>query len=151
MIVRKARNMQDVENMVALGAEMHAESIYASSPYVPAKLLAYGKGFLDNPQSGVLLLAEDNDKCHGMMAGWGLRSFFNDDVCVRDMILYIRKEKRGGTTAIRLVSAFEDWAKSIGAKSIDIGISAGINNERATKFYTALGFKPRGVTLSKEV
>lgn len=151
MIVRRFKDMADVAHMIELGAEMHAESMYASRPYLPAKLAAYGKQFLMEPKAGVGILAEEDGKCHGIMAGWALRNFYNDDICARDMILYVRKSKRGGTTGMRMVREFERWAKEVGAKEITIGISAAIDNDKATRFYQALGYSPRGVTLAREI
>ena len=151
MIVRRFKDMKDAERMIALGAHMHAESVFASQPYLPDKLAAYCRFWLSEPSAGVAILAEDQQEVVGMMAGWCLEAFFNSERTARDMILYIRPDKRGGMTALRLVKEFETWAKEAGARSINIGISAGINNERATKFYKSLGDAQRGVTLSKEV
>lgn len=151
MIVRRFQDMKDADRMIALGARMHAESIFASEPYIPAKLAAYCRFWLLQPHAGVAILAEDNSEVVGMMAGWCVESFFNHERTARDMILYIRPDKRGGMTALRLVRAFEDWAKEVGARHINIGISAGIDNQRAAKFYQSLGYAQRGVTLSKEV
>lgn len=151
MIVRRFKDMADVDNMISLGAEMHRESMYADRPYMPAKLASYGRQFLSEPTKGVGILAEEDGVCHGIMAGWALQNFYNDELCARDMILYVRKEKRGGTTAMRMVKEFERWAKEVGAKEITIGISAAIDNDKATRFYNALGYSHRGVTLSKEV
>jgi GNAT superfamily N-acetyltransferase len=150
MIVRRANTIADVDRMVALGAEMHAESVYRSRPYIHAKLASYGRQFLQNPDAGILILAEDDTDIHGIMAGWKLDSFFNDDACAKDMILYVRPEKRRGTTAIRMVREFEAWAKEAGARYIDISVTAGIENDKATKFYSALGYAPHGVCLVKE-
>jgi GNAT superfamily N-acetyltransferase len=150
MIVRRAKDMTDVARMVALGAEMHKESIYADRPYIPAKLASYARQFIEDPMSGVCVLAEDDDECHGMMAGWRLDSFFNDDACAKDMILYTRKDKRRGTTAMRLVAEFERWARETGVRYIDITVTAGIDNDKATRFYTALGYRTRGACLMKE-
>ena len=151
MIVRRFKTMADVEHMIELGAEMHRESVWAPRPYIPAKLAAYGKHFLSDPTAGVGILAEEDGKCHGIMAGWALRNFFNDEVCAREMIIYVRKEKRGGTTAMRMVREFERWAEEVGAKEISVGVSAQIDDDKAIKFYKALGYSHRGVTLAKEV
>lgn len=151
MIVRKAETVEDVDRMVELGAQMHSESGYRTRPYIPAKLRSYGLQFLHNPSAGVLILAEDSYRVCGMMAGWALRSFFNDDICARDMILYMLPEKRGGTTALRMVRQFEDWAKWVGAREISIGITANIDDDKATRFYNAMGYRTRGLSLYKEV
>lgn len=151
MIVRRARTMQDVENMVALGAQMHKETRYARVPYVPAKLLAYGQQFLDDPSTGVYILAENEGRILGMMCGFSLRSFFNDEIVARDMIIYVRPECRVGTTAMRLVREFERWAKENKATEITIGITADIDDAKAIKFYETLGYARRGVTLAKEI
>jgi GNAT superfamily N-acetyltransferase len=151
MNVRRFKDMKDAERMIALGAQMHAESVFASEPYLSDKLMAYCRFWLTDPTSGMAFLAEDNEEVVGMMAGWCLEAFFNHERTARDMILYVRPDKRGGMTAIRLVKAFEDWAKEAGAHHINIGVSAGIDNQRAAKFYQSLGYAPRGVTLSKEV
>jgi hypothetical protein len=151
MIVRKAETIEDVDRMVELGARMHSESGYRTRPYIPAKLRSYGIQFLHNPSAGVLILAEDNFKVCGMMAGWALRSFFNEDICVRDMILYMLPEKRKGTTALRMVRQFEDWAKCVGAREINVGITANIDDAKATKFYNTMGYRQRGLSLFKEV
>lgn len=151
MIVRRFRDMADVDKMIALGAEMHAESRFSSRPYISAKLAAYGLQFLAEPTQGVGILAEEDGACHGIIAGWALTDFFNDEICAREMILYVRREKRGGTTAMRLVREFERWAKEIGAKEVNVGVSAKIDDDKAIRFYKSLGYLPSGVNLAKEI
>ena len=151
MIVRKASSMQDVEKMVALGAEMHAESRYAAKPYLFSKLEGYGSHYVRDPNAGVCILAEEDDACHGIMVGFASKTYFSDELCAKEMVLYVRPAKRKGTTAMRLVREFEHWAKEIGAAEIHVGVTADIDDDKAIRFYNAMGYGPRGIILAKEI
>lgn len=144
-------SMQDVDRMIALGREMHAESIFASMPYNDDKLRAFGNYYINEPEAGVGVVAEDDDGIGAMMVMSVVNRYFNDEKYASDMLLYVRKDKRGGLAAARVLKEVEKWAKERSIKEIMVGIFAGISNDKAQRFYTALGYEPAGVVLRKEV
>ena len=59
--------------------------------------------------------------------------------------------KRNGTVAIRLVRAFQEWAKLKGAKQIYMGIGTGVNVEGTTRLYESQGLRSIGPLLMMEI
>lgn len=144
-------SMEDVERMIDLGREMHAESVFASMPYLEDKLRAFGRYYIDNPKAGVGVVAEDDNGVAAMMAMSVHERYFNDERYAYDMLLYVRKDKRGGLAAARVLKDVEKWAKEQSIKEVMVGIFAGISNDTAQRFYSAMGYEPAGIVMRKEV
>lgn len=66
-------------------------------------------------------------------------------------LLWVAPEKRGTLRAWRLVQAFEEWAKSRGARQIIAGVSSGVSEHTAERLYEGMGFHPMGRNFCKEL
>ncbi len=60
---------------------------------------------------------------------------------VIDLVQYVRPNRRGGTTFIRLIDAAERWAESKQVDEIIFGISSGFKAKKNIKLYERLGYK----------
>ena len=149
--IDKKSAMHDIDRMIDLGAAMHAESVYAPMPYDRDKLRAYCTYYSENPEAGVGVLAEEGDTVIAMMVMSVNVRFFNNEKYASDLVIYVRKDRRGGIAAKRVLNEVEAWAKEQSIPELMVGITAGIANDKAERFYKALGFKDAGVLLKKEV
>lgn len=95
-------------------------------------------------------LAEDDGEPVGMITATMSRYVFAKEVYVIHDVFFVRKDKRGTGTAFRLVQAFEDWARKIGAKRGILGIHTGLNIEITSRFYEKLGYRHIGGSFIKE-
>lgn len=102
-------------------------------------------------ETGFAVMYEIGDSVVGVMAGVVYQPAFSRDLMATDLALYVLPVYRGGIIAIRLVAAFIAWAKQQGAKLISVGVTAGIDNDEAVKFYEIMGFKKTGTSLMMEV
>ena len=70
-------------------------------------------------EHGVILLAEHDGNAIGMLMGIMNPIWFAPSTrCAVELAWWIEPEHRGGMHAIRLVKAFEDWAKEQGAAMV---------------------------------
>ena len=144
MIIRQMEP-EDVIDCINAGREMHGESSYASTPFSERSLLSLAQQCLDNPDY-VCFVGYEGSELIGMMVGVKTRYWFSDSASyAADLALYVRKDFRGSTCAIRLLQAFMRWAKASGCLDIRCGVTTGINPEVARRLYVeGFGFKDSG-------
>ncbi|MGH9900492.1 MAG: GNAT family N-acetyltransferase [Pyrinomonadaceae bacterium] len=138
MHVRPATH-RDVDELLAMGARMHAEGAYSFLPFDREKVRLLMISYIDNPETQCGLVAEEGDALVGMFAGYLTDYFFCDEKIACDMILFVERERRGGTAAVKLIRAFREWARERGASEICLGVSTKIDTERTGKFYERMG------------
>ena len=142
-------NSEDAGRILDLAFQMHAESSrYSRYALHPEKLEAVIAQLTDMAE-GCLLVAEVEGRIVGMMWGFMDAQFFSQVRIAKDLLLYIEPESRKGRCAYQLVKRFEAWAFEAGAAEVNLGVSAGIDNETATRFYERLGYQHTAVILTK--
>ena len=114
MIIREA-TLDDCEAVARLGAEFIGKLKMPRVGYVDAvKLEASFQAIHTNP-NGVMLVAEADSEVVGFLGGVAVPLWFDAlDWTAAELAWWIDPEHRGGSTAARLVRAFEQWAKDRG-------------------------------------
>lgn len=139
----------DIEDLLVLGWEMHQESRYSSMSYDLEKVTVL---FLTAIQSDsyIFLVAENDGVVIGGFLGCVMPQWFSTDLCAYDFSLFIHKDFRGGSTAAKLAKKYVSWATAQGVnpENISAGITTGVQTEKTTKLYEAIGFKQSGVIMS---
>lgn len=144
----RTADQADVAGVVALAQTMHAESpVYRVRPFDPRRVAVTFLGLLP---AGGAFVAESDGKIVGLLAGYLVEDFFGSAVIAGEHALYVLPEVRGGTAAVRLLGAFESWAKAHGAIGGFLGVTAGIDDERVAELYVRLGYRPAGAAFAKE-
>lgn len=134
----------DIEGLIELGRAMAAESPqFSRMPYSPSKVRAMLASLIDSPR-GFVRVAVDGDQIAGGMIGACAEHWACDGLAAFDLALYVQATRRGGIHAARLLRAFSDWSREIGAHIVTAGISTGTNPEQADRLYHGLGFKRLG-------
>jgi len=147
----RAAMLGDISKVVDLGEIMHGESVFSKYDFDKYYLHHYTKNAIENPDRFGVFVNDVDDEIIGMICGFITPHYFSPEVKVaHDFLTYVHPSKRGGTAAVRLVKRYEDWAKAVGAKEVKFGISAGIDNERAEKFYSGLGYVRSATIFMKE-
>lgn len=147
----------DVESVVALGAMLHAESpTYSPYPYSRTKARAIAQsciGSLLAPSTdSVLFVADEGGEVIGMLGGYLTEGLFVDGMLIAsDYTFFVRPDRRGTMAAPRLLIAFEQWAKGMGATHIYPSVSTRIDDERIVAFYEAMGYQHTGHNLAKRI
>lgn len=150
MSVREA-TLDDLPYIINLAGQMHAESRYRRTTFLPARLGHVAAGLIASPD-GFAVVAEKDGEIIGTMLAQVMREpWFAAEPVAYEYGVYVTPEHRGNHAAARMVRMFDTWAQERGAVLIDLGISTGINDERTGAFYARLGFTLAGFLYSKEV
>lgn len=143
--VRRA-TQGDVDFLAVMAECMRNESPrYSSVSFSTDKMTGLLGNMVASPDCAVFVYEERNyaPRIHGMIGLFKAPYFFSDsDFYVSDLAVYVEQAHRGGKAGLALIRAGEAWAKSIGAREILLGVSAGIDAERVGGFYEKLGYAP---------
>lgn len=127
---------QDIDALIALGREMHAESWYAYLPFDGQKLSELLPRIMD---SGYLAVYVRKGEVVGGIVGALSEFWFCRELVAHDLALFIRRDARGSLAAVRLVQGFEDWARGQGVEEISLSISTGVAIAETGSLFEALG------------
>lgn len=157
-LARRVANVQIIpytvaykEQVLAIGREMHRESIYGDMSFDDAKAeqqIAICN--VEIPERYFKMAVRDGVVLGGLL-GNVQRTFFNDELIAKDMGWWVTKDRRGQGAAIKLLADFEQWARVMGAKKIMVGQVTERNIEQTTKFYMHLGFRIVGFNTVKDL
>lgn len=146
MMIRPATH-QDIPRMVELGALMHGESpTFCRLQFDAAKLAATIASLIDAP-TGFAHVAEQGDQLAGGMLAMVAPHYFSPDLVACDLALFMAPEHRGGMAAVRLVSAYADWAQGQGAVITQIGVMTGVNVDKTEALLHRLGWHRSGLVM----
>jgi GNAT superfamily N-acetyltransferase len=148
-MIRAAKH-SDVPRLIELGELLHSSTSYSAQPFNREKSAAFLGSLIDG-QGGVVFVSERDGEIIGGMAGGIVDQWFNDDLIAYDYSLFVEPSKRSGFVAMRLILAFQEWARIKGAKQIHMGIGTGVNVEGTTRLYESLGLHVAGPLLMMEL
>lgn len=147
-MIRPARH-DDIPRLVELGAIMHATTCFSHLEYSTDRTGSFLASLIDG--LGVVFVAEVNGEVVGGMPGAVTEQWFNNDLVAYEYCLFVEPGKRQGIIAMRLLLAFQEWAKIKGAKTIHLGITTGVNVEGTARLYKRLGYEYSGPLLKMEL
>jgi len=139
MIIRPAQH-PDTDELLDLGARMHAESAYAFLPYDRDKVRRLIVDYIEDTDTRYGRVAEKDGSIIGMIGGYLVDYYFCDASLVSDEVLFVGPGHRGGMAAVRLIRGLERWAADRGAREICLGISTNVHAETTGRLYERLGF-----------
>ena len=141
--------LDDLPTMVELGKIMHEESVYRDLDFDAQKLIDLGHHYIANPERCWSAVAEVNGRIIGMYAGYITEYYFGKDLIAQDLLLFVDPTKRGGLAAVKLITAFEDWAFAKGVKEVCPASSTMVAPERTAMLYNLLGYTNVGSLFKK--
>ena len=140
-----------IDQAAVIAKEMHDGSIYRDMPLdlnkVMTQLAACGNIVPDR----YFRFAVRGEEVLGGFYGSVMKTFFCDDFLAQDMGWWVKSTSRGSAAAIVLLSDFEMWAKSKGAKKVMVGQSTAVNIESTTKLFKHCGFRVIGYNTVKDL
>ena len=135
----------DVAALVQGGERMHALTRFRDQPYDPAKV---SKAFTDIIQAGqgkyVLLVAENKTHIVGALVGVVEQQIFSNHYTASIMHIDVLPEARMGGWAVRLLKAFEQWAKNRGVIELGFGVNSEYDMQRIGQFAQRMGYRKVG-------
>lgn len=147
-MIRPAKH-EDVPRLVELATLLHATSSFSTSAFNAEKTGGFLHELING--TGVIFVAEIGGQVVGGLAGGVTEQWFSTDLLAFDYSFFIDPKTRSGITATRLLMTFTEWARLMGAKSIQIGITTGLNEAGTSKFYRSQGFVDSGLFFNKEL
>ena len=151
MRIRSATE-QDSGRVIDLAKAMHAESRFSVYELQESKLEELFYQILSEPRWRCLFLAESSSSVVvGMLGGYVLPLFFAAPFIAQDQIYFVESKFRGSSAAVKLLLAFERWAKNRQVVEININMSVGIDIERFDRFMAHAGYRSCGKNFFKSM
>jgi len=94
-------------------------------------------------------LAEVNGDVVGFFLGAKFQPLFSADVLAVEMFWWLEKEHRGNRVSLKMLKAFEVWAKETGASEVSVSDLQGVKN--LDSLYKRLGYTKSEVTYKKDL
>lgn len=91
---------------------------------------------------GKIIAFYDGQKFVGMIGGLCVPCTMTAEKEAIEAFWYVQKDHRGTTTGIRLLQAFEKWAKQAGAKRIKMMHLSDLNADMMRNIYLRMGYAP---------
>lgn len=148
MKIRKMTE-EDVPTIISYGQQMHEESYFKHFNFSEEKLWVLWEQ-IKTHQTYCALVAENVDgKLVGFFVGFINEHWFGTDKVTCDLALYVIKEFRGSSAALRLMRAYEKWGFMAGASEVHIGTSTDINTNKNLSLFQKMGYEIGGTFLRK--
>ncbi len=142
--------VSDIPKLINLGEQMHLESTYAKHPFDPEKCRVLAETLIQS-SSGFIWLEEKEGEIIAWMAGGISEQWFSHQLVAFEYGLFVAQSQRGGTTAMRLLRKFKQWAVKNGAHLINLGITTGVHEDKTGGMYERMGFVKTGSLYVMEV
>lgn len=147
----RTATLADVPALVQMGAAMHAESPrFSRFDFDPAKTELFICGLITG-ERGLAVVAEEGAQIVGMLGALAVEHFFGHALLVTDVAVYVAPSHRGGSTVLRLIHAFEDWGRLVGAIEGMLGVSTEVLPERTSRLYENMGYRLSGYIHLKDL
>lgn len=153
MIIRPPK-FRELPLVVEMGRMMHAEGEFKFVPFDEDWSYFQARDALEKYHDGeakIIAIAEHSDKtiC-GFLIGALAPYIFSPARYASDLAVFVVPEKRGTSAAVRMIKAFEDWAKMHNAVEFSFGVSTGVQIEKTHAFYNKLGYTHVGGVFKKK-
>lgn len=138
-MIRRLTDPKWIPQLIALGREFHAKSIYAGIPYDPTTCRQVLKGALAQPHMALFANVEGEAEVTGFLIALISDYVFASASYATDLVFVAKK---GGPALYR---RFEKWAKDCGCQAIQVGVSSGIGDPaKLGRYYVNLGYRQVG-------
>ncbi len=150
MAIRFA-TVEDIPALVALGKRMHAITRFRAFDYDEQRIAqALRAAFMQGKGRYVCFVAADGEnQVVGALLAVLERHIFSDQIIASVMHYDVLPERRMGGYGLRLIKAFEQWAKNRKVAEISFGINSGGEHQQVGVFARRIGFEPVGENFVK--
>lgn len=135
-----------LDEAVALGRQMHAESRFSALPFDGERLRTSLAGAIDDDR-GVYFTAlarSSRGAVAGGLFGTVEKPYFTSGVLAHDYAFYVRPDFRGSSAALKLLTAFRRWAQKRGASELHVYQTVAVERERFDRMMRRAGFEYAG-------
>lgn len=133
---------EDLDDIVAMGARMHAESDYSFLPYCYDKVKGILIGYLDDGRGKFVRIVTSGGGVPVAVLGGMMATYpFCTAKIAKDLIFFVDVSYRGSAAAMMLLQAFRTWAVENEAAEICLSVSSGVHTDRTGRFYERMGLR----------
>ena len=136
--------LRDLEGVSRLGAKMHAESVYSRFDYDENKFIKLLCRFIMNTEDHFTCIGEINGEPVGVFLGSIGEHYFGKDKIASDTLWYVLPKHRGSIMGVRMLRAFETWARDRNVADITVGVSSGLNLNKTNNVLEKSGYEVVG-------
>lgn len=94
----------------------------------------------------LVIIDESKSRVTGFFIGTLSSPLACDDVIAADLMMFVRPAYRGKSASLRMIRYYEKWAKSNGALYAQLGVSSGVEHDKALGMYKRMGYTLTAVT-----
>jgi len=141
-------NYLDFEHVMLNMVNFHQESEYRKFDLSLSKCREIFRNCIEEDDHFGFIALDEEGFC-GLMLGCYSEYYFGGDRIASDLLLYVKPNKRNGTTATRLIRKFEKWAELNICSAVQISVTSGINTDRTVAFFKKLEYHYKGTILQK--
>ena len=145
---------EDIPAIVGMAEMMHEQSDYASVPFVSEMYSGFLRIVFENEDYRCFVYERDG-KIIGAIIGLVAPYMFSPEISAVDAGFFVLPEHRGGMTAIRLESAYREWAvwkaELVGQESIKTRLCSSTGDMRAGAFFEKIGYNFVGGNYCRDV
>ncbi|PZN78556.1 MAG: hypothetical protein DM484_12815 [Candidatus Methylumidiphilus alinenensis] len=145
----RGATLKDLDAVLALSAEMHAESRYAVYPFDSEVARELAVTYLRDGEKRCCIIAEAGGSPTGLIAGEVAPLVFSRIEVAYDTLFYVKPSRRGRWDSLRLLRAFDGWARSRGAMELTLSTSSAVSADRTDALLSRLGYAHVGSVCTK--
>ena len=137
--------LDDTDQILVLGREMHKESAFASLDWSDKKAANLFATCVTKANY-CCFVAEKDCVLKGMVAGKVSEYFFGHDKILSDFVWFVDQQNRGTMASIRLLKIFIGFGKKWNVAEVCIGVSTQVLLDRTDKLLKRFDFENVGGT-----
>lgn len=150
MVTYRRPTTNDLEQILLLAREMHAETSFRTLSFNEAKAATEILSCIVNPLMFVYV-AEKDGEIVGVAASYLSQPYFSEDWVAYDHIWFVGKTARGSMVGPGLLKHMAAWAKFSGAKALFVTLGSDVSSDRVGALVERLGFSRLGGYYRKDL
>lgn len=150
----KIATLEDLDVLQDMCERFHLESPYSFLQVNNLKVRESISSVLNQEKTqGIVLLGYNlKEEPLGMVAGLRIEPLFSREPIASELVWYIKPEFRGSRESLRLLQAFEYWARHVAkVKMIQLACLSSLNPEKVGKLYNRMGYVKHEEAYIKEL
>lgn len=142
--IRQADTDQaDLRVLIAMASEMHSHSTFKPLTFDAKHFGHWLVEMIVGPNHAVLIAEVDGEVAGAVLASV-FPAMFSPELVASEHAIFVRPEYRDTGAGQALISAYLGWARDMGAKRVNAGNSAGMDDSRYVRLMQRFGFEKAG-------
>ncbi|WFE90484.1 GNAT family N-acetyltransferase [Roseibium porphyridii] len=141
----------DIDALINLGAAIASETAYRSITFDPLRAREFAEMYLAETETHKIFVHKSRGRLQGALFGYVTDYIFSRDLMAAEELFYIYPEDRKSRIAIKLMRAFETWARTKSVIEICFSVSTQDQADRIGRFYEKMDYVRVGGVYKKKM